>query len=146
MSHLAKPALSAERGTALGEYLSDLRGALGLRHWVIRVPDEWPDDAENVFAATDPCVGRFVATIRLGANFWDQDPHDLRDTLVHELLHLHHVRLTDVIRLGEYKSQLGQGLYDHLNDQVRTEAEYMIDALTSIVAPTMPLPPAWPDA
>lgn len=68
-----------------------------------------------------------------------------RNTITHELLHLHHVRITDIIRLGKYRETLGQNLYDQLEDQVKMESEYMVDALSTVIADGLPLPPDWPD-
>lgn len=141
---LPAPPLSGARRAALEAYVSEVRASLRLDAWDVRLADEWPDDGEDVYAQIDPCEQRWIATLRLGSGFWDLPPEDQRNTIVHELLHLHHVRLTDVTRLGAWRHQVGQALYDHLVDQVKREAELMVDALASVLAPFVPLPPAWP--
>lgn len=142
---LASPELPAVRRSALEAYVSEVRALLRLAHWTLMIPDEWPEEGDEVLAVIVPGDQRYIAHLRLGPGFWGLDPSDQRNSVVHELLHLHHVRLTDAVRLGQWRQQVGQGLYDHLIDQVKREAELMVDALTSVIAPAMPLPPAWPD-
>lgn len=144
MTTLAKPEFSPARRDALHDYVIDIRRRLYLQHWQIDLPDQWPA-AHDALAEIDPCETRYIATLRLGPGFWDQSAEDIRKTITHEVLHLHHARLTNVIRLGEYKRELGQTLYEHLYDQIRIEAEYMVDALSVVVAEHMPMPPDWPE-
>lgn len=146
MSVLPAPALAPARRDALHAWVADVRAHLLLAHWRIDIPDEWPPEGDEVIAGINPCDGRYVATIRFGPSFWNRSPDEQRATLVHELLHLHHVRLTDVIRLGDWREQIGQAVYDGVYSSVKREAEYMVDALTSIVAEHAPMPPEWPDA
>lgn len=140
---LASPPLSKARRAALQDYVSEVRRHLYLQHWEIRLPDEYPDD-DDAIAEIDPCDGRYVATLRFGDDFWAGSRNTARAVIVHELLHLQHVRITNMIRLGQYRQQLGQGLYDHLEAEMKREAEYMVDALTTVVAPLCPLPKRWP--
>lgn len=144
MAYLEKPAPSPGRRDALHEYVKEVRRLLFLQHWRIDLPNEWPD-VEDVSAQIVPVEGRYLATLRFGEGFWSQSPDEARATITHELLHLHHVRLSDVVREGEYRHELGRSLYEHLYDQVRHESELMTDALTSLVVELLPLPPAWPD-
>lgn len=120
-------------------YVKTVRHELYLDHWEIRVDHGLPEDGEAI-ASIDPCAGRYVATIRFGESFWAEAPTEQRHTVTHELLHLAHFMVSDAVRLGEYKRELGQTTYEHLYDQVRRGFEYMVDALTTIVAPHMPLP------
>jgi hypothetical protein len=142
---LPSPPLSKARRKALHAYVERVRNALYLKHWRIDLPDEYPDeDPGGVLAQIDPCDGRYVATIRFGPGFWTRDPDEARDCIVHELLHLHHVRVTDAVRLGAFRNELGQNSYDQLMTAMKREAEYMTDVLTSLVAPTVAAPPEWP--
>src|SRR5690242_16588331 len=115
---LPAPALSAARRAALESYVSEVRAFLRLSHWTLALLDEWPDD-EECLAQIDPSEQRYWANVRLGPGFWDQSPEQVRNTIVHELVHLHHVRVTDVTRLGQWRQQVGQALYDHVIDQVK---------------------------
>lgn len=142
---LASPPLSEARRDAIHEYVRNVRNALGLRHWCIDIPDEWPDEGEDIIAGIDPCEGRYVATLRFGT-FWTVSREEQRSAVVHELLHLHHVRVTDIVRLGDYRQELGERLYNHFVGEVKREAEYMVDALTSLLEDTVALPPRrWPE-
>lgn len=137
--------MSPARRRALMAYVERVRDAMGLRHWAIRIPDEHPEAAEDALAQIDPTEGRYVATLRLGEGFWTEDREGQRASIVHEMLHIHHVRVTDAVRLGGYRTELGQSAYEELIATVKREAEYMTDALTTLYAPMVRLPPErWP--
>ena len=142
------PPLSPLRRAAVEGYVRELRNALGLGHWSILLPDEYPsDDPEGVWAEITPTEGRYRAKLRFGTGFFELDAEETRNTIVHELLHLHFNRAGDVVRLGPYRQELGQTLYNSLHEQVKTEIEYGIDALATIIAKRLPLPlEKWPDA
>ena len=140
---LASPPLSKARRAAVHDYIAAVRRELYLQHWEVEMPDEYPDSSDSL-AEIDPCAGRYVAVLRFGEGFWGLSQEKARSACTHELLHLHHVRVTNAVWLDEYKAQLGQGLYDHLWTNVKRETEYMVDALTTIVAPHVPLPKRWP--
>jgi hypothetical protein len=140
---LASPPLSKARRAAVHEYVESIRRELYLQHWEIEIPDEYPDDTDAI-AEIDPCEGRYIAVLRFGESFWGKSREGIRAAIVHELLHLHHVRLTDMIRSGDYRQELGERLYRHLYGELKREAEYMVDALTTVIAPIAPLPKKWP--
>ena len=145
MSWTPAPPMPDDYREAVHAYVLEVRRCLYLQHWAIRMPDEWADPPDDVIAQIDPCDGRYLATLRFGTGFRGQSREAIRSTIVHELLHLHHVRLTDIVRLGKYMNDLGQTTFDHMNDQMKREAEYMIDALTTVVEEVVPLPPEWPE-
>lgn len=144
---LAVPAPSNERSEALASYIAELRGLMALGHWTVRVVWEYPDREDGsgaIQAEIDPTEGRYLACLRLGEGFLGLPAEDTRTTLVHELLHLHHVGLTDVIDRGRTKLLLGEPAHAILADVANREAELMVDSLTSVIAEHLPLPGAWP--
>lgn len=120
------------------EYLWTLRDALRLSHWDVFVAAHAAE--KGVHASVHPCPGRYVAGVRLSRGFWTGlSADEKRSVLTHELLHLTHNALTEVTRVTLAASgYLPNRAYALLCTQISTEAELMVDHLTSVVAPTMP--------
>jgi hypothetical protein len=121
-------------------YLWKLRDALNLNHWDVYLSSKAADD--DCFASVYPTEGRWVAEVRVRKDFWTcLDDDGKRSVLTHELLHLAHRGLTEVTRKALHSSgYLPQRAYRLLHEQLRLEAELMVDHLTAVIAPTMP---AW---
>ena len=144
MSYLEAPALAPLRRGAVRTYVTEIRRLLYLQHWRIEMPAEYPENGDDAIVEVHPTAGRYYAMLRFGPEFWSLDQEDTRNAIVHELLHLHHVRVTDAVRIDEYRQELGQSLYNQLNGAVKREAEYMVDALATVIAEYLPLPEPWP--
>lgn len=138
---------SKARQEAFGKYVHDLLGKLGLSSWTIRcVWDEYPDRAAegNIQAEVEPTRARYLASLKLGEEFWDKGPREVRDIVVHELLHLEHASVWFLIDNDPLKEALGATAYAMLSHAMNRELELMVDHLTSTIAPLMPVPPKWP--
>lgn len=123
----------------LGRYISALADAVGLRDWSISLQDDPCADDVN---GTCQCVyGRRVASIALSRNWMNADEYDLRETIVHELLHCH----TDPITypLAGIEDHLGSSLHTHLVSSQALALELAVDAIASAFAPRLPLPSEW---
>ena len=137
---MSKLKCTSEQADAVQLYLWDLRDALGLRHWDVFLSSKAAEP--GVHASVLPTEGRWVAEVRVEKNFWTAlDDDTKRAVLTHELLHLMHRDLTEVSR----KSLLASGylprrVYSMHWEQLRLQAELMVDHLTTVIAPTMP---AW---
>lgn len=119
-------------------YIALLKRRMCLSDWTIEVVDEQPDNQEAI-ASVEPLDGRRVAYIRLGSDWLKRSPEKKRYTIVHELVHLHHIPATDIIRLDMLK-QLSQSTYDLMWGVFKRQLEYMVDGLSDAIAPLMPLP------
>lgn len=122
----------------VGPYLRFLADRLGLRDWTIILKHEVADEPD-VYAAINPVEDRKLATIRLAEDFTDRTPDEQRHTLIHELLHCHHVPASDMVRL-DLTDHLSQTSYDLFYASFRRHIEYMTDGIADSVAPLMPLP------
>lgn len=122
-------------------YVRSTADALGLKDWTFEVlADPCEDDC---LAHVNPCEGRRVATICFSGDFRERKQVEQRETVVHELLHCHHVAAADIVRLDLIK-QLSQSTYDVLWFGFKRQLEYMVDALASVVAPHLPVID-WPE-
>jgi Zn-dependent protease with chaperone function len=137
---MSKLKCTTEEADAVQLYLWELRDALGLQQWDVYLSSKAA--APECHASVFPTEGRWVAEVRVQKDFCTAlDDDQKRAVLTHELLHLVHRDLTEVTR----KSLLASGYLPHRVyrmhwEQLRLEAELMVDHLTSVVALTMP---AW---
>lgn len=82
---------------------------------------------------------RDEANIELSDVWFGRTPEQQRQTLVHELLHIHTTRLCRVVtRLHE---RLGSDVTTYVENAHDEEEEILVDRLARILAPYLPLPP-----
>lgn len=123
----------------LQAYIRLLRDQMILNHWEVILSTETCVEGAN--ATVHDVRGRQVAAIRVHKDWFTYTPEDQREILVHELLHLTHIGVSDVLTEGiggsmylPYKAWAGfRGLF-------YLEVEKMVDHLSCILAPNMPLP------
>lgn len=144
-----KPSRARQR--ALLAYLVELRTVLHVPSiWHIELYWEHPDRAGegDVQAEIQTMGARHFASLRLGDGFWTEDPEGVRKVLVHELLHLAHADVFRLIDADEAEPILRQALgaipFRMLSGAMNRELELMVDALTSVLEPFVPLPAPWP--
>lgn len=129
--------LISDRADAIQLYLWQLRDLMGLGRWDVYLGAKRAP--KGCLASVLPCEGRAVANVSVSKHWWDLPAHEQRDTLVHELIHLVHRDQTDLIRCAAMHG-LDRTTYRVLWEAHRLATEVMVDHLTSIIAPTMPLP------
>lgn len=120
----------------LGRYIHCIADEMGLRDWTLHLLREPCDEDCN--AQTHIIYGRRKAEIRVSEEFRSREPERIRQTVVHELTHLHFAAATN---------QVDRDLQGHLGDQARDifyqgwlrNFEYGIDATAIALAPHMPL-------
>ena len=121
------------------DYIHTIREHLRLRDWNLLLGTSVPDNTDHLACIT-PTYGRQVARIELSHAFLTDTPENQRQTIVHELLHLHTNRAANVLdRVIDGRSEG----WLHLSKEFHTEAiEYTTDILADIIAPFLPLPPS----
>lgn len=123
----------------LGKYMAYLAEEVGLRDWSISLSD---DPCDDVLAGTcQPIRGRRVACIALNSAWMDADPCDLRETIVHELLHCHTEPIT--YPLASLRDLVGSVIHDHLETTQSMALEFAVDAIASSFARRLMMPDAW---
>lgn len=129
--------LSASTVDQVESYLAVLVAALRLDGWKVTVSPEPAED--DAVAQVDAPWAQRRASIRIGESFWEADAEDMRDTLVHELLHL------VLMPAWQFVEEL---LDDEMSTKVSRVAwlcftqhmEYSIDQLSAAISPSVPLP------
>jgi len=110
-------------------YVRQLADALALKDWVIEMSEDPPPT--GAVAAVGAILGRKRGCVYLSDNHLHRDcPDEQRDSIVHELIHLH---LSSFHRSVEQFRQ-----YSAAND---TLMEYAVDGLAAGISPLLPLPP-----
>lgn len=118
------------------EYTRQIAVAMGLGGWHI---EECADPAsEGCLAEIEPTYGQRHAKLSLCKDWDDLPAEEQRDTIVHELVHVHLAHLT----------QLSYDIVDGLEPSATKAAqaalnlaeEYIVDAIAGAWAPYMPLP------
>lgn len=117
------------------DYLSKLKCVLKLCDWTIDLSDEFCDDECN--AMIDPVCGRKLATLYLNKSFCDYSVEKQVHSLVHELIHLHHISATDIIRV-DLPRHLSQSCYEILWSGFKRQIEYCVDGLADAVCSLVP--------
>lgn len=126
--------LDAEQTKALVEYIGKLQRDLLLHAWTIRLVSGPPsnDVVASTFVATQ---GRF-AEMRFHPTLFDadHDEGDVRQTVMHELLHLHVENLFDDM-LGMLEEALPQAGFLPLRKRQVWQMERAVDGLADAIAP-----------
>jgi hypothetical protein len=131
---------SDPRWARLREYVADAATRLGLGAWRIRIEQDAPEDPEDDASIHVP-RSVVVSRILFGDSFFAQAPEEQRATVAHELLHLITAPVDAVIdySLDETRA-LSPQVYGVIADIHHRATERMVDGLSYIIAPTLPLP------
>jgi len=115
----------------LRPYVREVADRMKLRDWVVTI-QEPPPDNEGSLASMCAVEGRARANIRFSDDFFELSPENMRQTVVHELVHCHfgsmHNGLCEVLDKGAHAFYL-------------ETFERGIDVTADLIAPSMPLPP-----
>ncbi len=122
--------MSDELWEEVYQVVGRLMKTMNLPHWRIKLSRE-PDD-EDTGASIHPIDGQWVATMKLGIYWHTMTVADKRNSLVHELIHVHLQPMNDVMRLG-LPVILGQPIYNTLWEPFRQQNEYAVDAISRFI-------------
>jgi hypothetical protein len=92
-------------------------------------------DDDNIIASIHPNEQMYEAQLRLGYA-WARDLSEAEqaEILVHEMCHLLHTSLENVVRISLFDSKyLPQAAYDLLMSQFKLETEKMTDHFTQLI-------------
>jgi hypothetical protein len=128
----------------LAAYVTRLRDDLLLGHWRIELehlppkPTEPDQDVELIDGQIESLREGYTAKLRVHANFRQGTPDDQRETIIHELLHLHFDQLfSDMTDLIEgFAAKQAFEACDVLN---RRNYERMTAAVAAAISPKFPL-------
>jgi len=127
----------------LERYIRWIANEMGLRDWTFHVVIAQPtakgsDDGSGHEwgAMCTPIPGRKHATLTFHPERRDDELAELRQTVVHELVHCHFFGLWDTCRRD---LPLDEEAYEMWIEGVRRHMEYGVDAVADAIAPRMPL-------
>lgn len=143
--------LTVARRRAFGTYVREVADRVGLRDWHLDLcygsPTlSRPDYAQDDFTAIcEPTEGRRHAVITFSAEIVASaeasvDREWLRQTVVHELVHLHLSALTSTVR-RDLCDRLASDAYHLFERGFTRHLEHGIDAIAYAWAEELPLPP-----
>lgn len=122
---------------ALNNYVRYLADGLCLRDWQIELILAPAD--EGIAGRVITPYGRKIAHILLGPSWRICGLHELRDTLVHELLHCHLDQVGNAPRM--IAEHLAPAAYAIFEQAFEVQIEHAIDAIACAFAPVFELPP-----
>lgn len=114
---------------------------MGLAPWQLYFGAEYPENA-NAWLSIEATPGKYEAVIRIGEGFWELSREATREAVIHELAHLHQLRLWHMVR--DLDGHLSDPAHTMFMTEYKREMEYANDRLTRAFEHRLPLPPEWP--
>lgn len=121
---------------ALERYLLEAQQIMNLGQWKIELSDT-PCD-EDSLADIEVSDNLWQAKMRVARSFFKEKPEEQRDTVVHELIHVHTAGIERA--RDRMEKTLGELAWPIFQASMENEIERTVDALAKIVAPTLPVP------
>lgn len=118
------------------EYTRQIAVSMGLGGWTIEQSADPASD--GCFAEIEPTYGQRHAKLALCPNWDDLPPEEQRDTIVHELLHVHLASLTQLA--FDIVQELDPAAAKVAQAALNLAEEYVVDAMAGAWSPYMPLP------
>lgn len=129
--------LNKEDLVQISEYVRTVVPILRLNAWNIQIGNNCVLD--GAIAEASCADGQQTATINFSELFTRISPEEQRNTVVHELLHIH------INRLRSSASSIVDSTYrgktaDTINELLIRDEEYLVDALSRVIDPLVPVP------
>lgn len=125
----------------INSYVQILKRKINLVEWKIDLNEKpCPNDS---LGECDIVYGQHLATISLNKNYKKEKPEVLRNTIVHELLHCYMSPITESATqvMEPFEEDVhGRKIIQAAINAMEYQTERIIDRLSDIIAPTMPLP------
>lgn len=139
MTHAEKGRLQKK----VARYVWKLRGEMWLGIWSIDVLlEDYPGENSDSLATISPTNAQHRAELEIKPSVAEDGGERLRQTIVHELIHLYHRDASDVLRLSLPK-ELSTSAYTLLWEAFRQATELMVDDMARAWAEHLSLPD-WP--
>lgn len=121
----------------LAEYVREIADKMGLRDWTIHVRQE-PVDDSDACADIEIIQGRRSAFLRFDSGWSIGKKEELRNTVIHELLHAHTKPMQWVV--NSTQDLLGIPVFSVINNAYSDAEEIAIDSIATAWAEALPLP------
>ena len=130
-----KAGWSEPRRRYILNYLSKLQMIMRLADWEIKVSfDTIADD--DCYAEVKPEKDQRRAELLFGRQFFLSTPADQRQTLVHELMHLHLVNMEEMAA-GAITNAVDESAMRAFDGAFSCEVERTVDSIADIIAPLL---------
>lgn len=137
---MARSHVTNREAQAIVDYAVNLCAALHLPGWTINLQvDPCEDDAN---ASIRQLEGRWLAQLWVSSDWMKLDYDERRQHITHEVLHLLHFPVSDVV-LEDSKTYMHPHEHADWERRVRRQFELMVDHLASWMADTHSLKEAW---
>lgn len=117
-------------------YVRTIANVVELRDWTITVSRE--PAPKGCSGHVEITYGRKLATISLDSSFRGRSREDQRQTVVHELVHLHLESAANMVQ-NDLEQWLGKQADQIFYDGFKRQMEYGVDALADALAKHLPL-------
>ena len=124
------------------QYMAKVLVVLELNYWRVHVAKDLPPD--GCLLMIEPTDGRRIAMLYVSETWLETRPAvDKRIDMTHEALHLAHHDQEEVIRrFKRTNGDVGEYAMSLVWEQFKMETERMVDSLSYVLAPHMPV---WKD-
>ncbi len=129
--------MNDEQHESLSSYLRDLADALLLRDWEITLERGWSDS--DAYATISVWAEENHANVKVCEGFFGHPASERRETLTHELLHLHINPIKHALQNA--RSNLGEHTYGVVEGMMDDATEFAVDGIARVLAAYLPLPP-----
>lgn len=138
-ARLRKKWTASELEPVLG-YLGLLREHLFMQNWKILVSEKVISDegAEDIFACTWQLDNHYTAVIELGPKFFGLSPGEVRNTLVHELVHISHREVSDSWEEVQNSGRFSSEEMHRINKQFRRSMERFVSWVAGHLSESAP--------
>lgn len=117
----------------LSGYIRALADELGLKDWTVFLSEE--PTAPGVGAEMETTYGRKHVTIRVSKDFLSEDLETQRQTIIHELLHVHINPIEHVISFDLYNTfAVGTQTLDMMKSVSSRAVELAVDGIADAIA------------
>lgn len=134
--------MKPKRRRQVGKYLRRLADKLELRDWTVHLMHAEPHNP-NHGAAMEATYGQRHVRVWIRSDLFDYSPEEQRQTLVHELVHVHTSAMVAMVR-ETLPGQMAPGAHEVFEREFTRQMEHAVDAMAEAVAHHLPLPP-WCD-
>lgn len=121
----------------LTEYIRWIANRLGLRDWILTLMRQPSED--DCIASVNLTYGRKLAQIYVAWDILERDPAEIRETVIHELLHVHYEPAFNQAQ-NDLLHVMGDDTHSLFMAAFRRQVEYATDGLAAAIAPLFPLP------
>lgn len=121
---------------ALERYISEVQQIMNLGQWKIELSDV-PSE-EDALAEIEVSENLWQAKIRVAHGFFKEKQDEQRDTIVHELIHVHTAGIERA--RDRMEKTLGDLAWPIFQASMENEVERAVDALAKVVSQSVPLP------